>query len=117
MNSVLRPKGPNTRSSAWRPLPRPRSTAATSAASNAVATPALTSSKVVTKVKPDYYVATAALAALEARLRAYLAAHKEITPQAWKDLTAASRKYSILLVEHFDAQKMTLKVGDLRRLR
>jgi selenocysteine-specific elongation factor len=77
----------------------------------------LTTAKVVTKVKPDYYVATAALAELETRLRAYLAAHKEITPQAWKDLTGASRKYSIPLAEHFDAQRVTLRVGDLRRLR
>ncbi|HUQ03048.1 MAG TPA: selenocysteine-specific translation elongation factor [Kofleriaceae bacterium] len=78
---------------------------------------ALTTAKLVTKVKPDLYVATAALAQLETRLRAYLAAHKEITPQAWKELTGASRKYSIPLAEHFDALKVTLRVGDLRRLR
>jgi hypothetical protein len=29
----------------------------------------------------------------------------------------ASRKYSILLPEHFDAEKVTLRVGDLRKLR
>jgi selenocysteine-specific elongation factor len=83
----------------------------------AAALTALTTAKVVTKVKPDLYVATAALAELEARLRAYLAANKEITPQAWKDLTGASRKYSIPLAEHFDAKKVTLRIGDLRRLR
>ncbi|MBZ0233619.1 MAG: SelB C-terminal domain-containing protein, partial [Deltaproteobacteria bacterium] len=83
----------------------------------AAALAALTAAKVVTKVKPDLYVATAVLADLEARLRAYLAAHKEITPQAWKDLTGTSRKYSIPLAEHFDAQKVTLRIGDLRRLR
>jgi selenocysteine-specific elongation factor len=83
----------------------------------AAALTALTNAKVVTKVKPDYYVATSALADLEAKLRAYLAAHKEITPQAFKDLTGASRKYSIPLAEHFDATKVTLRIGDLRRLR
>jgi selenocysteine-specific elongation factor len=77
----------------------------------------LTTAKVVTKVKPDLYVATAALAELETRLRGYLAAHKEITPQAWKELTGVSRKYSIPLAEHFDERKVTLRVGDLRRLR
>jgi len=78
---------------------------------------ALTASGVVTKVKPDLYVATAVLVELEARLRAYLATHAEITPQAWKELTRTSRKYSIPLAEYFDAQKVTLRIGDLRRLR
>jgi selenocysteine-specific elongation factor len=46
-----------------------------------------------------------------------LAAHEQITPQQWKALTGLSRKYAIPLAEHFDAQKLTLRVGDLRRLR
>ncbi|MBE7454319.1 MAG: SelB C-terminal domain-containing protein [Kofleriaceae bacterium] len=71
----------------------------------------------VVRVKPDLYVGADALAELEARLRAYLAAHREITPQAWKELTGTSRKYAIPLAEHFDARKVTLRVGDLRRLR
>ncbi len=57
------------------------------------------------------------LAALEARLRGYLADHAEISPQGWKDLTGTSRKFSIPLAEYFDAQKVTLRVGDQRRLR
>lgn len=71
----------------------------------------------VVRVKPDLYVGADALAELEAHLRAYLAAHREITPQAWKELTGTSRKYAIPLAEHFDARKVTLRVGDLRRLR
>ena len=77
----------------------------------------LLAARVLTKVKPDYFVDAATLAALEARLRDYLAAHREITPQAWKDLTNTSRKYSIPLAEYFDAAKVTLRVGDNRRLR
>lgn len=78
---------------------------------------ALLASRALTKVKPDYYVETAALAALEAKLRAHLGAHPELTPQDWKELTGTSRKFSIPLAEHFDAQKVTLRVGDNRRLR
>jgi selenocysteine-specific elongation factor len=69
------------------------------------------------KVKPDLYVDAGALDTLKARLLAYLEAHREITPQAWKDLTGTSRKYSIPLAEYFDAEKVTLRIGDLRRKR
>ena len=100
--------------------PRPREVAAAIGRPEAQVKPALDkllAARVLTKVKPDYYVDAGALAALEARLRAYLAAHREISPQAWKDLTGTSRKYSIPLAEHFDERKVTLRVGDQRRLR
>ena len=42
---------------------------------------------------------------------------KELTAQAWKDLTGTSRKYSIPLAEYFDGEKVTLRVGDIRRKR
>ena len=54
---------------------------------------------------------------LRARLLAYLQQHREISPQAWKDLVGQSRKFAIPLAEFFDAEKLTLRVGDLRRLR
>ncbi len=100
--------------------PRPKELAAVLARPEpqvAQALAALHAASLVTKIKPDLYVASSALATLEQRLRAYLGAHREITPQAWKELTGASRKFSIPLAEYFDAQKITLRVGDLRRLR
>jgi len=69
------------------------------------------------KVKPDYYVDPSALAALRDKLVAHLDAHGQITPQEWKNLTGATRKYSIPLAEHFDAEKLTLRVGDVRKRR
>ena len=69
------------------------------------------------KVKPDLYVAAEVAASLKARLLAHLEAHGQITPQEWKDLTGASRKYSIPLAEYFDAEKVTLRVGEIRRRR
>jgi selenocysteine-specific elongation factor len=59
----------------------------------------------------------AAVADLRARLVAHLQAHGQITPQEWKELVGASRKFAIPLAEHFDAEKVTLRVGDLRKLR
>jgi len=35
----------------------------------------------------------------------------------FKDMTGASRKYVIPLIEHFDATNVTIRVGDIRKLR
>ncbi len=65
----------------------------------------------------DLVFARPALDELRERLRAFLLEHREITPQQWKDLVGATRKYTIPLAEFFDAEKLTLRVGDLRKLR
>ncbi len=77
----------------------------------------LVAAKQVIKVKADYYIHAAALADLRARLVAFLDEHGTIDAQQWKDLTGASRKFTIPLAEFFDAEKLTLRVGDVRRRR
>ena len=77
----------------------------------------LISGGAVIKVKPDYYVGSEALAELRARLVAHLDQHGQITPVEWKDIVGQSRKYSIPLAEHFDAEKLTLRVGEIRKRR
>jgi len=77
----------------------------------------LISGKHLIRVKPDLYVHAAAIAELRGRLLAFLDAHKTIDAQQWKELTGASRKYTIPLAEYFDAEKVTLRVGDVRRKR
>ncbi len=57
------------------------------------------------------------LGALREALLARFATTPEITPTAWKELVGASRKFAIPLAEYFDAIKLTLRVGDNRRLR
>jgi selenocysteine-specific elongation factor len=69
------------------------------------------------KVKPDLYMHADVIDQLRARLVAFLDAHKTIDAQQWKELTGASRKYTIPLAEFFDGEKLTLRVGDLRRKR
>jgi selenocysteine-specific elongation factor len=41
----------------------------------------------------------------------------EIDAQGFKALTGLSRKFSIPLLEYFDRQKLTIRVGDKRVLR
>ena len=77
----------------------------------------LIAAKLVTRIKPDLVVHAAVIAELRTRLLAFLDAHPTIDAQQWKDLTGASRKFTIPLAEYFDAEKVTLRVGDLRRRR
>jgi selenocysteine-specific elongation factor len=77
----------------------------------------LVSAKLVTKVKPDLLMDSAVVAALRRRLLAHFEAQTELTPQQWKELVGASRKFTIPLAEFFDGEKLTLRVGDIRRRR
>jgi selenocysteine-specific elongation factor len=77
----------------------------------------LIAGKQLVKIKPDLFLHADVVADLRARLIAFLDAHKTITAQQWKDLTGASRKYTIPFAEYFDAEKLTLRVGEIRRRR
>lgn len=77
----------------------------------------LIAAKLVTKIKPDLIMDAATVDFLRQRLVAHLDEHTEITPQQWKELVGASRKYTIPLAEYFDAGRVTLRVGDVRRRR
>ncbi len=58
-----------------------------------------------------------ALQRIRERLVEYLSTRGEITVADFKELCGLSRKYIIPLLEHFDGQKVTLRVGDKRVLR
>src|SRR5690606_3819297 len=69
------------------------------------------------KIKPDLYLEEGALGDLRAALESHLEARGEITPAEWKQITGATRKWSIPLAEYFDQIKLTLRVGDVRKRR
>jgi len=54
---------------------------------------------------------------VETMLVQFLREHREITPIQLKDLLGVSRKFAIPLLEYFDGQKLTIRVGDKRVLR
>jgi selenocysteine-specific elongation factor len=78
---------------------------------------ALASADSVVHVQGDLWIARRALDALGARLLAHLDAHGQITTQEFKALVGASRKYVVPLAEWFDAQRITLRVGEVRKRR
>jgi len=77
----------------------------------------LLAGKLVVRIKPDLMMSAKVVADVRDRLLAFLAANRTIDAQQWKELTGASRKFTIPLAEYFDAEKLTLRVGDVRRKR
>jgi len=69
------------------------------------------------KTRDGLYFDAASVRRLEEKLTLFLRERGEITTQEFKELAGVSRKYAIPLIEHFDAKKVTLRIGDKRRLR
>jgi selenocysteine-specific elongation factor len=77
----------------------------------------MVSQGILVKVKEDIYFHGAVLEELQQSLIAFLKEHGEISTPQFKDMTQASRKYTIPLLEYFDVQRLTIRIGDVRRLR
>ncbi len=69
------------------------------------------------KVNAELWVDATAMRDLEARLVARLTERGTVDAQGFKELTGQSRKYAIPYAEYFDAKKVTLRIGDARKLR
>ncbi|MEE9567676.1 MAG: selenocysteine-specific translation elongation factor [Desulfobacteria bacterium] len=69
------------------------------------------------KVKEDLYFHRRVIDDLKNGLVSYLKANGEIDTPQFKEMTGVSRKYTIPLIEFFDATKVTIRIGDIRRLR
>jgi selenocysteine-specific elongation factor len=69
------------------------------------------------KVKEDLFFDADAVTRLKQRLVEFLTVRGEISTPQFKEMTAASRKYVIPLIEFFDAQNFTIRIGDIRKLR
>lgn len=69
------------------------------------------------KVKEDLFFHSKAVGDLKKRLIDFLQKNGEITTPQFKDLTGVSRKYTIPLIEYFDLNQLTVRVGDSRVLR
>ncbi|MBI5967888.1 MAG: selenocysteine-specific translation elongation factor [Deltaproteobacteria bacterium] len=77
----------------------------------------LTKEGTLVKVKEDLYFHRQALEELEGKMISFLKDHKEMSPTQFKEISRVSRKFAIPLMEHFDAKKVTMRIGDKRVLR
>ena len=72
---------------------------------------------VVVKTKDDLYFHVKTVNSLKQKLIDFLKANGEITTPQFKEMTGVSRKYVIPLIEYFDSTNVTIRVGDIRKLR
>lgn len=71
----------------------------------------------IVHVQGDLWFERTALDGLKQRLIAFLEQKGSITTGEFKDLVGSSRKFVVPLAEWFDGQKVTLRVGETRKLR
>jgi len=71
----------------------------------------------ISRVNDSIYLDRGTLDAMRSDLIRYLQEKKEITIAEFRDLVKTSRKYAVPLMEYFDSQKLTQRVGDKRVLR
>lgn len=69
------------------------------------------------KIKEEMFYAKEALDTVRGQVVAYLQENEEMGPQEFREITSLSRKFAIPLLEHLDKEKLTVRVGDKRRLR
>ena len=69
------------------------------------------------KVSEDLWFGATALMDLRRRVLAHLSEHGSIDAQSFKELTGLTRKFAIPLLEYFDRERVTLRIGDKRVLR
>nr|WP_287410545.1 selenocysteine-specific translation elongation factor [Pseudodesulfovibrio sp.] len=69
------------------------------------------------RIKGDMYYHKTALDDLQGRIVAFFADNQEMSAPDCKEITGLSRKYLIPILEYFDKEKLTVRVGDVRHLR
>ena len=76
----------------------------------------LTRHGTVHRVTPELYFHNEAIETTRQALEGYLRENREITIGEARDLLNSSRKYVLPLLEYFDQQRFTKRVGDKRKL-
>lgn len=71
----------------------------------------------IVKIKEEMYFSSSFIRSVRESLVERLKKEGSITPSKFQEITKASRKYNIPLLEYFDREKVTLRIGDQRVLR
>jgi selenocysteine-specific elongation factor len=71
----------------------------------------------VVRINDSLYLDNAVLDAIKVDLVKHLQDKKEIVVAEFRDIARTSRKFAVPLLEYFDSQKLTQRVGDKRVLR
>ena len=71
----------------------------------------------VVRVTTDMYFLASSIEQLRATLMQFLGEKGEMNAAAFRDLIGSSRKYTIPLLEYFDRVGLTIRIGDIRKLK
>jgi selenocysteine-specific elongation factor len=71
----------------------------------------------IVRVATDLYYLAGYVDKVRTVLYKHLLENSEITAATFRDLLGSSRKYTIALLEHFDREGTTVRIGDVRRLK
>ncbi|MFT4569470.1 MAG: selenocysteine-specific elongation factor [Hyphomicrobiaceae bacterium] len=77
----------------------------------------LVSRGTLTRISNELHYCASVMEDIERQLRSHLLAQGEVTAGGFRDLISASRKYCIPLLDHLDRSGVTIRVGDVRKLR
>lgn len=70
------------------------------------------------KIKEDMYFSTQAIQTLRTALKEWFTTHKNLDLAEFKNISGGlSRKYIIPLLEYFDKERLTIRIGNSRQLR
>ena len=71
----------------------------------------------VVRVAPNLYFLKEPVERAARVLHEQCSLNRDITPSAFRDMIGTTRKYAIPLLEYFDRSGLTVRVGDVRRLK
>ncbi|MEO6164774.1 MAG: selenocysteine-specific translation elongation factor [Candidatus Binatia bacterium] len=71
----------------------------------------------VVRITTDMYFLASSIEQLRATLVQFLSEKGEMNAAAFRDLIGSSRKYTIPLLEYFDRVGLTIRIGDIRKLK
>ncbi len=69
------------------------------------------------KIHEELYFLADVMDDLRGKVREWFETHEEISPGDFRDITTISRKNGVALLEYFDKEQLTMRVGDRRVLR
>ena len=71
----------------------------------------------VVRITTDMYFLASSIEQLRATLVQFLTEKGEMNAASFRDLIGSSRKYTIPLLEYFDRVGLTIRIGDIRKLK
>ena len=71
----------------------------------------------IVRVTTELYYLTDSIDRIKTDLYSYFEDHEEMSAATFRDILQSSRKYTIPVLEHFDRTGVTMRVGDVRKLK